>query len=209
MNVTLFGATGNAGARILKELLARGHQVTAVVRDPAKLPSQPGLTVRRGDLSDETQVAEAVRGTGAVISAYGPGLNSPGDLVGATERLVAALKLAGVQRLLMVGGAGSLEVAPGVQLIDSGYLPEEWKQIALAHRAALEILRSSDLDWTSVCPAAYFEPGQRTGVYRLGKDNLVANEKGDSRISMEDYAIAMVDELEKHAHSKERFSVGY
>jgi putative NADH-flavin reductase len=136
-------------------------------------------------------------------------LNSPGDLVGATEKLVAALKLAGVQRLLMVGGAGSLEVAPGVQLIDSGYLPEEWKPIALAHRTALEILRNSDLDWTSVCPAAYFEPGQRTGAYRLGKDNLVANEKGESRISMEDYAIAMVDELEKHAHSKQRFSVGY
>ncbi len=209
MNVTLFGATGKAGARILKELLARGHEVTAVVRDPAKLQPQPGLTVRNGDLSDVAQVAEAVRGTQAVVSAYGPGLNSPGDLVGATERLVVGLKQAGVQRLLMVGGAGSLEVAPGVQLIDSGHLPEEWKPIALAHRDALEILKASDLDWTSLCPAAYFEPGQRTGVFRLGQDNLVANEKGESRISMEDFAIAMVDELEKHAHSKKRFSVGY
>jgi putative NADH-flavin reductase len=209
MNVTLFGATGNAGARILKELLARGHQVTAIVRDPAKLPPTNGLTIRKGDLLDEKQVAEAVRGTEAVISAYGPGLNSPGDLVGATERLVAGVKLAGVQRLLMVGGAGSLEVSPGVQLVDSGYLPAEWKPIALAHRDALQILRASDLDWTSLCPAGYFEPGQRTGVFRLGKDNLIANEKGESRISMEDYAIAMVDELENHAHSRERFSVGY
>ncbi len=209
MNVTLFGATGNAGARILTELLARGHQVTAIVRDPAKLPPQPGLTIRKGDLSDENQVAEAVKGTEAVISAYGPGLNSPGDLVGATERLVNGLKQAGVHRLLMVGGAGSLEVSPGVQLVDSGYLPEEWKPIALAHRVALQILRSSDLDWTSLCPAGYFEPGQRTGVFRVGKDNLVANEKGESRISMEDYAIAMVDELEKHAHPRQRFSVGY
>jgi len=209
MTITLFGATGNAGARILKELLARGHQVTAIVRDPAKLQPQPGLSVRRGDLSDVAQIAESLRGTEAVISAYGPGLNSPGELVGATERLVNGLQQAGVRRLLMVGGAGSLEVAPGVQLIDSGYLPDEWKPIARAHRDALEILKASDLDWTSLCPAGYFEPGQRTGVFRLGKDNLIANEKGESRISMEDYAIAMVDELEKHAHPRQRFSVGY
>ena len=209
MNITLFGATGNAGSRILQELLARGHQVTAVIRDPAKIPSQSGVTVRKGDLSKVAQIAEAVRGSEAVVSAYGPGLNSPADLVGATERLVAGLQQAGVDRLLMVGGAGSLEVAPGVQLIDSGYLPEEWKPIALAHRDALEILKSSDRDWTSVCPAAYFEPGQRTGVFRLGKDNLVANEKGESRISMEDFAIALVDELERHAHPRQRFSVGY
>ena len=209
MNVTLFGATGNAGARILKELLARGHHVTAIVRDPAKLPSQPGLTVRKGDLTDSAQVAEAVRGTEAVVSAYGPGLNAPGDLVPATKRLVAGLAQAGVQRLLMVGGAGSLEVAPGVQLIDSGHLPAEWMPISLAHRDALEVLKSSDLDWTSLSPAGYFEPGERTGKFRLGKDNLVANEKGESRISMEDYAIAMVDELESHAHPRQRFSVGY
>lgn len=209
MNVSLYGATGNAGARILQELLSRGHQVTVIVRDPAKLRPQPGLTVLRGDLSDVAQIAEAIRGTDAVISAYGPGLNSPGDLVGATDRLVEGVSRSKVPRLLMVGGAGSLEVAPGVQLIDSSYLPEEWKPIALAHRDALEVLRASDLDWTSLCPAGYFEPGQRTGIFRLGKDNLVANDKGESRISMEDYAIAMVDELEKHAHSRQRFSVGY
>lgn len=209
MNVTIFGATGNAGNRILRELLVRKHRVKAIVRNPAKLPAETGLTVEKGDLSNASFIAEAVRGADAVVSAYGPGLNSPSELVSATERLVKGLKLAGVARLLMVGGAGSLEVAPGVQLIDSGYLPEEWKPIAVAHRDALEILKSSDLDWTSLCPAAYFEPGKRTGVFRLGKNNLVANEKGESRISMEDYAIALVDELEKHAHSRERFSVGY
>ena len=164
--------------------------------------------MRKGDLSDVAQVADAVRGADAVISAYGPGLNSPDDLVGATERLAAGVSKA-VCRSLMVGGAGSLEVAPGVQLIDSGFLPDAWKPIALAHRDALEILKASDLDWTSLCPAAYFEPGQRTAVFRLGKDNLVSTEKGESRISMEDYAIAMVDELETHAHPRERFSVGY
>jgi putative NADH-flavin reductase len=208
MNVTLFGATGKSGARILHELLERKHHVTAIVRDPSRLPSQPGLTIRKGDLSDVAQVADVVRGTEAVLSAYGPGLNSPGDLVGATKRLVAGLKQAGVQRLLMVGGAGSLEVAPGVQLVDSAFLPAEWKPIALAHRDALDVLKASDLDWTSICPAAYFEPGQRTGAYRIGKDNLIADEKGESRISMEDYAIAMVDELETHAHPRQRFSVG-
>jgi len=209
MNVTLFGATGNAGSRILKELLARGHNVTAIVRDPAKLPPQAGLAVRPGDLSEVGRIAELVRGTEAVLTAYGPGLRSPGELVGATERLVAGLRQAGVQRLLMVGGAGSLEVAPGVQLIDSGYLPDEWKPIALAHRDALEALKASELDWCSLCPAAFFEPGVRTGVFRLGRDNLVADAQGVSRISMEDFAIAMVDELETNAHSRQRFSVGY
>ena len=209
MNIALYGATGKAGACILKELLDRAHTVTAIVRDPAKLSPRPGLTVLPGDLSEVARIAEAVRGQEAVISAYGPGVNSPGDLVGATARLVEGLEQAGVARLVMVGGAGSLEVAPGVQLVDSGYLPEEWKPIALAHRDALHLLQTSGLDWTSLCPAAYFEPGPRTGVFRLGKDNLVANEKGDSRISMEDYAIALVDELEKHEHPRQRFSVGY
>jgi len=154
-------------------------------------------------------VAEAVAGSEAVISAYGPGVKNPGDLVPATQSLIAGLQQAGVQRLLMVGGAGSLQVAPGVQLIDSGFLPEEWKPISIAHRDALEVLKASGLDWTSLSPAAYFEPGQRTGKFRLGQDNLIANEKGESRISMEDYAIALVDELENHAHPRQRFSVGY
>jgi putative NADH-flavin reductase len=167
------------------------------------------LTVRQGDLAEAARIAQAVAGTEAVISAYGPGLSAPDELVIATRRLVAGLKQAGVQRLLMVGGAGSLEVAPGVQLIDSGHLPAEWKPIALAHREALNVLKASELDWTSLCPAAYFEPGPRTGVFRLGRDELIANAQGESRISMEDFAIALVDELERPAHSRQRFSIGY
>ena len=209
MNVTLYGATGKAGARILKELLDRSHRVTAIVRDPAKLQQQAGLTVRAGDLSDPSKIAEAVRGADAVVSAYGPGLQSPNDLLGATQRLVAGVKQGGVRRLLTVGGAGTLEVAPGVLLVDSPMLPPEWKPIAKAHCEALKNLQASDLDWTCLAPAGIFEPGQRTGIYRLGQDNLVVNDKGESRISMEDFAIAMVDELERHAHPRQRFSVGY
>ena len=129
--------------------------------------------------------------------------------MGATERLVAGLKTAGVQRLLMVGGAGSLEVSPGVQLVDSGYLPTEWKPIALAHRAALEVLRASDLDWTSLCQRLTSSRVRARASSGLARIIWSATEKGESRISMEDYAIAMVDELETHAHPRQRFSVGY
>ncbi len=209
MNVVLYGSTGNAGGRILNELLSRKHTVTAVVRDKSKLAPRDGLTSKVGDLSDAAKISEAVAGADAVISAYGPGLSAPNDLIGATERLVAGVKQSGVKRLLTVGGAGTLEVSPGVLLVDSPMLPAEWKPIAKAHLSALEILRASDLDWTCLAPAAFFEPGTRTTVFRLGLDNLIANEKGESRISMEDYAIAMVDELEKHSHPRQRFSVGY
>ena len=109
----------------------------------------------------------------------------------------------------MVGGAGSLEVAPGVTLIDSGYLPSEWLAIAKVHSKALEVLKASSVNWTNLSPAGYFDPGKRTGHFRLGKDNLITDEKGESRISMEDYAIAMVDELENRQHERSRFSVGY
>ena len=209
MNVTLYGATGKAGARILKELLDRSHRVAAIVRDPTKLQQQAGLTVLAGDLSDPSKIAEAVHGADAVVSAFGPGLQSPNDLIGATERLVAGVKQGGVWRLLTVGGAGTLEVAPGVLLVDSPMLPPAWKPIAKAHCEALKNLQASNLDWTCLAPAAIFESGQRTGIYRLGQDNLVVNEKGESRISMEDFAIAMVDELERHVHPRQRFSVGY
>jgi putative NADH-flavin reductase len=209
MKVVLYGATGNAGARILTELLERGHKVTAVVRNQSKIQPQTGLTIALGDLSDSARIAENVKGSDAVISAYGPGLNAPNDLIGATERLVEGVKLSGVPRLLTVGGAGTLEVSPGVLLLDSPMLPAEWRPIAKAHLDALEILRRSDLDWTCLAPAAFFEPGKRTTTFRLGLNNLIASEKGESRISMEDYAIALVDELERHAHPRQRFSVGY
>ncbi len=209
MNVVLYGATGNAGSRILKELLSRGHQVTAVVRDKQNASLPAGVKVEQGDLSDPDKIAQAVRGADAVISAYGPPPDKVELLLDTTRAILQGLAKAGNPRFLMVGGAASLQVAPGVTLLDSGHLPEQWKGIATAHRDALQLLQASEANWTYLSPAGFFEPGERTGKFRLGKDELIVNEKGDSRISMEDYAIAMVDELEKPKHLRQRFSVGY
>jgi len=209
MKVILYGASGRAGSRILSELVGRGHEVVAVARNAEAVKQREGVSSAIDDLSDVNRTAEVIQGAGAVISAYAPPPNDMGELVSVTRRMVEAVARSGVPRFLMVGGAGSLEVAPGVSLIDSGKLPAEWLPIALAHAGALEVLRASSIDWTSLCPAAYFDPGVRTGRFRLGTDNLIADENGESRISMEDYAIAMVDELENPRHRKQRFSVGY
>ena len=210
MKVALYGATGKSGSRILKELVARGHQVIAIVRDPAKLAhTGPGVQVMRDDLSDPKKIAAAVDGAEAVVSAYAPPQNDVRAIVGVTQRQVEALSEKPQARLIVVGGAGGLNVAPGVMLIDSPYLPEPYQPIARAHVEALNVLRASTIDWTYLAPAAYFEPGERTGKFRLGKDELIANAQQDSRISMEDYAIALVDELEKPRHRRQRFSIGY
>lgn len=209
MKVVLFGATGKSGSRLMQELVTRGHQVTAVARDVSKLSSASGLTVRQDDLSDARHTADVVRGADAVISAYAPPADDTDALVGVTRRQIEAVRAAGVDRLLVVGGAGGLEVAPGVSLIASGHLPEPWLPIANSHVKALDVLRNSDVDWTYVAPAAYFEPGTRTGKFRTGTDELITAANGDSRISMEDYAIAMVDELESGANRRQRVSVGY
>ncbi len=210
MKVALYGATGKSGSRILKELVSRGHSVTAIARDPAKLSEPgPGVLVKQDDLSNPKQIAEAVDGVDAVISAYAPPQDQPDEIVGVTERQVAALSQSANARLMVVGGAGGLNVAPGVTLIDSGHLPEPYLPIAKAHVKALNVLRASTIDWTYLAPAAYFVPGERTGNFRLGKDELIANSAQDSRISMEDYAVALVDELEKPRHRRQRFSVGY
>lgn len=209
MNVVLYGSTGKAGSRILMELVSRGHRVTAIARNPARLQGITGISTKKDDLSDTSKVAEAIEGADAVISAYGPPPDNTEEIVDVTQRLVDAVKQAGRPRLLVVGGAGGLNVAPGVSLLDSGYLPDAYKPIAKSHVRALNVLRASDIDWTYLAPAAYFEPGERTGKFRLGKDELIANEKQESRISMEDYAIALVNELEKPEHRQRRFSVGY
>ncbi len=207
MKVILYGATGNSGSRILKELMARGHQVTAVVRDPTKLPA--GVASKQGDLSNVDAIAASIAGADAVVSAYAPPPDNTDALVGVAERLVAAVKKAGNVRLILVGGAGLLEVAPGVSLLSSGNLPAAWVPIAISHSKAKKVLADSDINWTYFSPAAYFEPGERTGKFRLGTKELVVNDKGESRISMEDYAIALVDELEKPAHQRASFSIGY
>jgi uncharacterized protein len=210
VKVALYGATGNAGSRILNELAARGHQITAIVRDPAKIPQPgPAVLVKQDDLSEPKKIAAAINGAEAVISAYAPPQDDPSAIVGATQRLIDALGGGTSARLIVVGGAGGLFVAPGVTLVDSGYLPEPFLPISRAHVKAFNVLRASTIDWTYVAPAADFMPGERTGKFRLGKNELIANAQQESRISMEDYAIALVDELEVPKHHRQRFSVGY
>jgi putative NADH-flavin reductase len=209
MKVALIGSTGRVGSRILTELASRGHRVTAIVRDPTILQVDWSLPVKADDLSDAEKTADAIRGADAVVSAYAPPRDDTDAIVGVTERQVQAVKRAGNPRLVVVGGAGGLKVAPGVTLLGSGLLPDAHLPIARSHMKALNVLAASDIDWTYLAPAAVFEPGERTGQFRLGKDELIANDRQESRISMEDYAVALVDELEKPAHRQQRFSVGY
>lgn len=210
MNVALYGATGKSGSRILKELISRGHRVTAIVRDPARLPQPgPGVSIKQDDLSDPKKIAAAINGAEAVISAYGPPQEDPEAIIGVTQRQIEAIGRGAKTRLLVVGGAGGLNVAPGAALADSKDFPESFQPIARAHIKAFELLKASTINWTYLAPAAYFVPGDRTGKFRLGKDELVTDAQQQSRISMEDYAIALVDELEKPTHLRQRFSVGY
>jgi uncharacterized protein len=209
MHIALYGATGKSGSRILTELLSRGHKVTAIVRDVAKLAAQPSLTVVEGDLSSATEIAAKIKGADAVVSAYGPPAYDTDELLPVTENFIVAVRQAGVRRFLVVGGAGSLEVAPGVTIIASGNIPSEWVAIAVSHAKVLDRLKKSDINWTYFSPAGFFVPGERTGKFRLGTDQLIANEQGESKISLEDYAIALVDELEAPKHERARFTIGY
>jgi hypothetical protein len=207
MNVVLYGATGNSGQRLLKELTSRGHRVTAVARNTSKLPST--VKAVKDDLSSVEAIASVIAGADVVVSAYAPPSDNTDALLGVTERQIGAVKKAGKARLIVVGGAGLLEVAPGITLIASGYLPEAYLPIAKSHEKALGILRASDINWTYFSPAGFFEAGERTGKFRLGTTNLIAKEKGDSRISFEDYAVALVDEIERPAHERGQLSIGY
>jgi putative NADH-flavin reductase len=208
MNVVLFGASGMIGSRILQELVGRGHPVTAVVRNPEKVTT-PGVKVVQGDVTDPASVTHAAQGTEAAISAYAPPQGEEETLLTATRSLLTGLNAAGISRLIVVGGAGSLEVAPGVQLVDTPEFPEAWKGIALAHREVLPILAASNLNWSYLSPAAFIQPGQRTGKFRLGGKQLVTDEKGESRISAEDFAIALVDELESSKHARQQLTAAY
>ena len=208
MKVVVYGATGKTGSRIVAELLSRGHSVIAVARDTAGLPA--GVKAEKDDLSDVDRIASVISGADAVVSAYAPPPDDTDQLIGVTERQIAALHKAGGNiRLIVVGGAASLEVAPGLTLLNSGHLPAEWLPIATSHEKVLRLLEKSDINWTYFSPAAFFEPGKRTGKFRLGGNRLISDAQGNSRISMEDYAIALVDELEKPAHQRARFTIGY
>ncbi|MEA3207213.1 MAG: uncharacterized protein QOE70_270 [Chthoniobacter sp.] len=203
LKTALIGASGNVGSRILAELLDRGHEVTAIVRRPENLWLRDGLSVKRGDVSDEIGLPQLLYGHDAVISALRFGSTDP-------QALLRAVKRAGVKRLLTVGGAGTLEVAPGVQFLDTPEFPAAYKPDALAGRYFLSVLRGElQLHWTFLSPSASLEPGERTGEFRLGKDQLLVNAAGESRISIEDYAVALVDELERPRHNRQRFTVGY
>ncbi len=208
MKVVLYGASGMIGSRILQELVNRGHQVTAVVRNPEKVTIK-GVTVFKGDVTDAASVAAAAQGAGAAISAYAPPQAEVEVLQTATRSLLAGLERAGVRRLIVVGGAGSLEVAPGVQLVDTPQFPLAWKGIAMAHRDVLPLLKASSMDWSYQSPAAFIQPGERTGKFRLGGTQLVTDAKGESRISAEDFAVALVDELESPRHVRQQFTAAY
>ena len=215
-NVVLIGATGFVGSAVLSELLSRGHKVTAVVRHAAKLPKNVNLTAVEEDVANVDAIADIAKGKDAVISAYNPGWTNP-DIKHLIEenypKIVEAVKKSGVDRLLIVGGAGTLFVKPGLRVVDSGAIPAEIMDGVrpLGDFYLNYLTKEYDLDWVFFSPAGMFdEKGERTGKFRLGKDDLVVDPAtGTSHISVQDYAVAMVDELEKPAHHKERFTIGY
>ena len=212
MKMALIGAAGCVGSGLLKEALARSHAVTALVQHPQKLGAQPGLTAVQADVLDTARLAGQLQGHAAVISAFSGHAQSDilGYYVQGIGSIIAATRQAAVPRLLVVGGAGSLEVSPVVQLMDTPAFPAAWQATAEGARQALKRLQQeTQLDWTMLSPAAQLEPGARTGSFRLGGDKLLADAEGHSRISVQDYAVAMIDELERPAHSRRRFSVAY
>lgn len=202
MKIALIGASGRAGSRILAELSSRGHVVTAISRNPEKISALPRVTSVSGDIEDTDALAQTLKNHDAVISSVFFSKSNPDTLIG-------AVKESGVKRYYVVGGAGSLEVAPGVLLIDTPNFPEAVKPESSAGQVFLNKLKSENtLEWTFLSPSALFFEGKRTGEFRLGKDQLLTNENGSS-ISFEDFAVALVDEIETPTHIRQRFTVGY
>ncbi|OJF98201.1 NAD(P)-dependent oxidoreductase [Pararhizobium antarcticum] len=201
--IALIGSSGNAGSRILKELVDRGHLVTAIARNPEKIATLSGVVAVRGDVADRDALTNLLKGHDAVISSVHFTDSDP-------DTLIEAVRTSGVKRYLVVGGAGSLEIAPGVTLVSTPDFPAIYKTEATKGGVFLGKLRSViDLDWTFLSPSAMFVPGKRTGTFRLGKDALLTAGDGSSTISFEDYAVALVDEIEPPKHVKQRFTVGY
>ena len=213
MKIALIGATGFVGSKVLAEALQRGHQVTALVRSAARLPAQPGVSVVESDVTDPAAVAHAVEGHDAVVSAVNAPRGNPDFktlYLNAVRSVVDGVKRSGVKRLLLVGGAGSLYVAPGVQLLDTPQFPAEYKTEAQAARDALNLIGAeTTLDWSFVSPAPILAPGQRTGQFRLGGDEVLMNGAQPGNISVEDLAVAIVDELETPRHLRRRFTLAY
>jgi putative NADH-flavin reductase len=210
MKVAVFGGTGSIGRSIVKEALDRGHDVTVAARRPSRLDVQHermGLATADATRSDE--VARTVQGHDAVVSAVGATEKGAAVfLIDAARGIIEGARRGGVKRVIVVGGAGSLRVTPGLELVDTPDFPAAWRPAALAHREALGIYREiKDLEWTYVSPPAVIARGSRTGRYRVGHDDLLTDEAGESRISIEDYAVAIVDELERGAHKRARITV--
>lgn len=203
MHVALIGVTGRVGSRLLAELLQRGHHVTGIARNTGKAAARPGLVLQNGDANDAAQMTRLLAGHDAVFSALKFATTDAAALIG-------AVKASGVPRLLVVGGAGSLEVAPGKLLLHAPDFPAAWMPEAAGGLKFLDALRAERaLDWTFLSPSAEFDPGARTGRFRVGSDTLLTDANGRSWISMEDYAVAFVDELEHPKHPRARFTVGY
>lgn len=214
-NVVLIGASGFVGTAILEELLNRGYCVTAVVRNPEKMTIRnANLSVVKADVSDVNTLAAVCKGKDAVVSAYNPGWANP-DIYEETLKnyplILEAVRKSGVKRLLCVGGAGTLFCAPGIRVVDSGAIPAEIMGGAksLGEFYLNTLCNEKEIDWVFFSPAGSLEPGKRTGKFRLGKDDLIVDETGKSHISVGDYALAMVDELEQANHHRERFTIGY
>ena len=213
--VLLIGATGFVGSAVLNELVNRGHKVTAVVRNTEKVAKSELVDAVKEDVANEDATAKLAEGKDAIISAYNPGWTNPDTATLISEnypKILSAAKKSGVERLLIVGGAGTLFCAPGLRVVDSGAIPEEIMGGVrpLGDFYLNTLMNENDIDWVFFSPAGVFDQeGKKTGNYRLGKDDLIVDAEGNSHISVQDYADAMVNELEKPAHHKERFTIGY
>jgi putative NADH-flavin reductase len=203
MKIAVIGASGNAGSRISAELARRGHSVTAIARHPEKIAAQANVTATRGDVMDQAGLARLLAGHDVAISSVHFLASDPAKLIGAAKE-------SKVGRYLVVGGAGSLEVAPGVRLVTTPGFPVAYKAEAEKGAAFLDLLRAeAELNWTFLSPSALFTAGERTGKFRLGNDQLLTSADGKSSISFEDFAVALADEIERPAHIRQRFTVGY
>jgi putative NADH-flavin reductase len=211
MRIAIIGAHGNIGSRIASEAMSRGHTVTAIARDPSKVPPSDGMTVAKGDALDDVSIAQAVRDHDAVISAVGIQRSgeAPANLVAVARALVSGLEQAGVKRLLVVGGAGSLEVAPGTMLMDTPDWPAQRQPLSRAHLEALDVYKGSGLQWTYVSPPITISPGERTNSFRVAGDELLRDGNGESRISTEDYAVAVLNEIETPQYVQRRMTAAY
>lgn len=216
MNIAIIGATGFVGSALVTEALQRGHQVTAIARDTTKIAQQDRLTAKTADATQQEQLAKAAKGADVVISAYNAGWTNPDlyqDFLNGSQAVQAAVKASGIKRFIVIGGAGSLYIAPGLQLVDTPEFPQEYKPGATAARDYFNILKEDkELDWTFFSPAIEMHQGistGRTGQYRTALENPVFDANNRSILSVQDLAVAIIDEAEQNNHIRERFTAAY